>query len=241
MDDDVKRGETFLAALHARGVRRIRHVRFKENRHVLLSVSRDRSTLNAHRCFARAPRSVLDAIAAFLKARRGSPEYREALERIRSWPGGVAAIRETRRRARDAAIRAAARAGATRDGVAMEEHRRLRSLYLRLNRVHFRGRLPDDLPLRISFRMSRRFGQVQLHNGERGERIALELAVNADLLLAENERELVDTLLHEMAHVEAWMRHGDRGHGPVWKAVARRVGCEDSACTATRIRRRRRR
>ncbi len=234
-------GETFLAALRERGVRRIRRVRFRDNRHVLLSVSREGSTLNAHECFARAPRSVMDAVATFLKARRGSAEFREAVERIRAWPGGAEAIRAARRRAaRRAAIRAS-REAALRDGVPIEHHRQLRSLYARLNRSHFRDRLPGSLPLRISRRMERRFGQVQLYVDRSGARSVLELAVNAHLMYPENELELLDTLLHEMAHIEAWLVHGDRGHGEDWRRVAERVGCEAAARTDARIRRRNRR
>ncbi|MGH7504539.1 MAG: SprT-like domain-containing protein, partial [Longimicrobiales bacterium] len=51
----------------------------------------------------------------------------------------------------------------------------------------------------------------------------------------------VDTLLHEMAHAEAWLLHAHREHGRPWRTVARRVGCEARACSTVRIRRRRRR
>ncbi len=232
--------ESFLAALQARGVRQIRRVRFRDNRHVLLSVSRDRVTLNAHRCFEHAPRTVLDAIAVFLKARRGSPEYREALERIRRWPGGAEAVRDARRRAAREAMTQFASEAADRDGVDAADHRRLRQLYNRLNESRFGGRLPTRLVLRLSRRMQRRFGQVHLYDDGEGGRTALELGVNVDLLLPGNERELEDTLLHEMAHMEAWIRHGDRGHGAAWKRIAARVGCQAEARTDARIRRRRR-
>jgi len=39
--------------------------------------------------------------------------------------------------------------------------------------------------------------------------------------------EIRDTLLHEVAH--ALVGHG-RGHGPIWKAMARRVGCRPERC-----------
>jgi predicted SprT family Zn-dependent metalloprotease len=65
-------------------------------------------------------------------------------------------------------------------------------------------------------------------------------ALNVDLMLETKEQALVDTLLNDMAHAEAWLMHGHRGHGGVWRAIARRVGCEARACSDMRIRRRRR-
>jgi hypothetical protein len=65
-----------------------------------------------------------------------------------------------------------------------------------------------------------------------------ELALNIDLLLPGNEKALLDTMLHEMAHVEAWLVHGHREHGRIWRDVARRVGCEAKACTHMRLKRR---
>jgi hypothetical protein len=67
---------------------------------------------------------------------------------------------------------------------------------------------------------------------------ATQLALNIDLLLPGNEKALLDTMLHEMAHVEAWLVHGHREHGRIWRDVARRVGCEAKACTHMRMRRR---
>jgi SprT-like family len=225
---------TLLEALRARGVRRIRRVRLRDNRQVLLSVSKDGTTLNAHRCFDRAPVRMLDAVATFLKAGRSSQPYREAVDRIRSWPRGVAALRAARRRALRA-VATPGRAGHTDQGTA-EEHRRLQALYDRLNDSRFDGRLPDVL-LRISRRMSHRYGQVQLHHNRRGERVVLELAINGTLLDG-HDADLLDTVLHEMAHVEAWLWRGDRGHGPAWKEIAERVGCDARARAPRRPRRR---
>jgi len=214
-------------------VRRIRAVRLKHNRSRLLSVSRDGTTLHAHIAFGDAPEEVLDAVAAFLTARRGSAAHAEAVAAIRAWgrlalptgPGGQGArpIAEPR------------------PGPCCgtpEQRRFLEAEYRRLNAERFGGRLPADLPLRLSRRMTRRLGHVRWHRGADGTRTVVELALNPDLFLAGNEAQLRDTLLHEMAHVEAWLEHGSSGHDAVWKRIARRVGCEPRACTRAPVRRR---
>lgn len=47
------------------------------------------------------------------------------------------------------------------------------------------------------------------------------LEFSKPLILANDEHELIDTVLHEIAH--AFAGHA-AGHGPEWKAVARRLG-----------------
>jgi hypothetical protein len=111
--------------------------------------------------------------------------------------------------------------------------------YRQLNRSHFGGALPELLPVRLSDRMRRRLGHVQYAGGT-ASRAVTEIALNVDLLLPGNERALRDTMLHELAHAEAWLRHGQRGHGRIWQRIAARVGCEPLACSVMRIRRRRR-
>jgi predicted SprT family Zn-dependent metalloprotease len=85
--------------------------------------------------------------------------------------------------------------------------------------------------------MSRRLGQIRFLDGP--PRRVVEIALNADLMLEANEAQRLDTMLHEMAHAEAFLVHGHRGHGAVWRRIAGRVGCEPRACTAARIVRRR--
>lgn len=229
--------ETFLDALRARRVRYLRRVRFKDNRYTLLSVSRDRSTLHAHRCYRHAPEDVLNAIATFLTVRRSAPEYRQALARIRSWP--TVRTRSTGRSTfgkRPPRRREVPRPGPCAGTPAQRQF--LWRVYARLNQSHFGGRLPVDVPLRLSSRMTRRFGQVSYYEHPCGVRVVIDLAINLDLMLEGNEAELYDTLLHEMAHIEAWLLHGDAGHGPVWRSIAERVGCEPAACSRRRFRRR---
>jgi hypothetical protein len=116
----------------------------------------------------------------------------------------------------------------------------LREGYARFNLVHFGGRLPEDFPIRISQRMASRFGHMRYHVTRGGQRVVLELAVNQVLFQRGNEANLLDTLLHEMTHVEAWLEHAHKAHGAVWMRIARRVGCEPRACSSQIIRRRRR-
>jgi hypothetical protein len=116
----------------------------------------------------------------------------------------------------------------------------LADLYTRLNGAFFDGSLPD-VRVRLSDRMVRRFGHVFYGATRSGERYVEEIALNIDLMVSGNGAHLLDTLLHEMAHVEAWLVHGHRDHGRDWRQIARRVGCEARACSYVRIRRRRRR
>lgn len=214
-----------IGALRARGAGFIEQVRFRPNRARLVSLSADRRRLNLHECFRAAPSRVLDAVAAFVTAPARSRTFREAVERMREWHEGQVAEHGLG----DSLVNS----GTPR------QLAYLRSVYTQLNVTHFNGSLPPDLPIRLSDRMSRRFGHVSYARTLRGDRRVAELALNIDLLLPGNERPLVDTLLHEMAHVEAWLVHGHRDHGRVWRTIARRVGCEPKACTHMRLRRRR--
>jgi hypothetical protein len=216
--------EEFVRALAQRGAE-VRRVRFKNNRSRLISHSREHGVLNVHACFRSANDDLLDAIAAFILLPSSSAGYRESIERMRAWWDGQAAAPE----AHDGA-RAPVCCGTD------EQRTFLRTLYARLNAERFRGALPRTVPLRLSSRMKRRFGHVQY--GRNGGRTVEEIALNVDLMLPGNERHLLDTLLHEMAHVEAWVEYGHREHGPVWRAIARRVECEPRACSRVRIRRR---
>jgi hypothetical protein len=222
----------FLAAMQERGASALRVVRFKDNRSRLVSLSADRTRLNVHVAFRAAPVEVLDAIAVFASAARANVSYRRAIARMRAWWDTQTAGREPAvHRQRDERLHCCA---------TPEQHAFLRSLYLELNRARFDDRLPGDVPLRLSPRMSRRFGHVQYGRTREGARHIDEIALNVDLLLPGNEHHLVDTLVHEMAHVEAWLHHDHRGHGRIWRHIARRVGCEAKACSDVRIRRRRR-
>lgn len=219
--------DEFARALAQRGAE-VRRVRFKNNRSRLISHSRENGVLNVHACFRSANDDLLDAIAAFILLPSSSAGYREAIERMRAWWDGQAVAPE----AHETPPRAPVCCGTD------EQRTFLRVLYGRMNVERFGDTLPPDVPLRLSSRMKRRFGHVQY--GRNGGRTVEEIALNVDLLMPGNERHLLDTLLHEMAHMEAWLVHGHREHGPVWRAIARRVDCEPRACSRVRIRRRKR-
>jgi hypothetical protein len=213
-----------LGALRMRGVAFVEDVRFRANRSRLISLSADRRRLNLHECFRAAPARVLDAVATFATAPARSRSFRDAIERMREWHEGQVA--------EYGLSQPLPSCGTPR------QREYLAAVYSALNRSHFRGSLPADLTIRLSDRMSRRFGHVSYARTRHGDRKVAELALNIDLLLPGNERALLDTLLHEMAHVEAWLVHGHREHGRTWREVARRVGCEPKACTHMRLKRR---
>lgn len=214
-----------LSVLRARGVNDIAQVRFRDNRSRLISLGADRARLNLHSCFRGASAEVLEAIAAFAGARGDTLAYRRSIARLRDW-------HEAQAPAGDDDVRGSCRG-------TPEQLQAVAHAYRVLNRTHFDGRLPDLLPVRLSDRMTRRLGHVQ-YGRSSTQRAVTEIALNIDLLLEGNERALLDTLLHELAHAEAWLCHGHRGHGRTWRAIASRVGCEARACSAMRIRRRRR-
>jgi hypothetical protein len=199
-------------------------VRFKANRSRLISLSADRKSLNLHECFRTATGEILDAIAVFACALRDSPAYRRAIARMRVWQDAHGDVSDAHEREPPCCATAAQR-------------HFLGSLYRQLNHEHFAGTLPDLLSIRLSDRMSRRLGQISYAGKQR--RTVREIALNVDLMLERNETALADTLLHEMAHAEAWITHAHRGHGAIWRAIAKRVGCEARACSAMRIRKRR--
>lgn len=205
--------DPLLAALRAERSP-IRSVRYRSNRTVLLSVSRDGRTLNSHSCFRDAPSEILAAVARYLTTPRGSPSARRALKQLRSWKGATRGLAEARRE------RPRKRRTVGRDS---PESAPLRSLFERLNSEHFGRRLPR-ISLRVSHRMTRSLGTIRY-----GSEGIVEIAISADLLLPPNRDVLHDTMLHEMAHAEAWLTHRHRGHGRPWRAIAERVGCTPRA------------
>jgi len=217
--------EELLGALRSRGINFVEDVRFRPNRSRLISLSADRRRLNVHDCFRAAPTRVIDAMASFATAPSRSRAFKDAVEKMREWHEGQIA-----------------EYGLGEPLVSCgtpSQMQYLDSVYLQLNDTHFRGGLPRTLPIRLSDRMSRRFGHVAYARTLHGDRKVAELALNIDLLLKGNEKALIDTVLHEMAHIEAWLTQGHREHGRIWRDVARRVGCEAKACTHMRLRRRR--
>jgi hypothetical protein len=211
--------ERLRGELARRGVRLVR-VRLRENRTRLLGFGRERGTLNLHAALAEAPPEVLDAVATFCGSRFRRRRHRAAAV-IRDF---VAAARPLppppRRRARC--------------GGSPAEQLRVRALYDALNRERFDGRLPAEVPLRISRRMRTRLGHFVPRSAADGTRDAGEIALNHALLRLGAEAELEETMLHEMAHLEAWLLHGSRSHDRLWRACARRAGCIPRRCLPAR-------
>jgi hypothetical protein len=232
-------GAPILTLLRARGST-IRRIRFRNNRTVLLSVSRDGRTLNCHACFRDAPPRIVEAIADAVGTPRASSRRQDGLTTLRRWDGTREGLEQARRFKAPRPRR-----------VDTPETMPLRALFQRLNREKFGGCLPD-IPMRLSRRMARSLGSVRYggdgidkagpegggtgpnRGGEPIRRGVEEIAVSAHLLRSSNRWLLEDTMLHEMAHAEAWIRHGHRGHGQIWKAIARRVGCRPNAVNDVR-------
>ncbi|MDX1674007.1 MAG: SprT family zinc-dependent metalloprotease [Longimicrobiales bacterium] len=216
--------DPILTALRDRGSA-LRRIRYRENRSVLLSLGRDGETLNCHACFRDAPPGIVEAIVKMVSTRRDTRARRAALRTLRTWEGT--------RRGLEAARRRKPRRGRRMNGA---ETAPVRALFRRFNAERFGGRLPE-VPLRVSRRMTRSLGTIRYGDcGDRGSggRSVVEIAISVDLLVAPNRSLLEDTLLHEMAHAEAWLRHGHRGHGRVWRRIARRVGCRPRAVNDVR-------
>lgn len=231
-----------LAALRERGVPSVRRVGFRSNRTTILSLSAGGGRLSLHEAFAHAPPRILDALAVYLtEGQRRTVGFRQASRAIRGWAPLERAMKAQRRRAGSAGRRRKGRIQKPAPGpdcATLQQRRYLEALYRQYNRSLFDGRLPEDVCVRLSSRMKSRLGQVKLWRDRWGRRSVIELALNADLMLPENDDNRLDTLLHEMAHIDAWLYHGDGGHGEAWKECARRVGCIDLACAGRGPRRR---
>lgn len=205
-------------------------IAWKNNRRTILSWARDRRTIYVHASFRQAPAHILRSLgvraAELLDGVRQSPHEAN----IKRWVEGDGArvFQEVAARKRPG-IEPGKTAGGRRPrrcAGTPAQARFSRECYGTLNRERFGGALPDGLPIILSTRMSRRYGDAALGQTAGGRRTVHEIGLNIDLLLDGNEHRLVDTLLHEMAHASAWLLHGDRGHGIAWKAEARRVGCQ---------------
>ena len=49
------------------------------------------------------------------------------------------------------------------------------------------------------------------------------------------EKEIEDTILHEIAHALAWINDKCRGHGKIWKRWAKKVGANPQACSKSNL------
>jgi len=231
-----------LTLLHRRGALRLRRIRFRANRSTIWSLTQGGAVLNLHVGYRTAPLPVLEHFAVIAKeAYRGSSAYRTAVTAVREWEGLELELRrvrrEHRRRRRVGPRRRRGPRGVGPCCATAEQRVYLKRLYRYLNRTRFANRLPADLPVRLSNRMTSRLGQMTpgMRNGARH---VVEIALNVDLMLEGNGRERIDTLLHEMAHVAHYLFDGGLDHGPMWRAWARYAGCKETTCADQPIRRR---
>lgn len=224
-----------LHELRTRGAQRLEAVTLKANRRRIWSLTANGSRFNLHRAFARAPHEILDDLALIAReAPRNGRRYRAAADRVARWPVVVEAMRELATKA-SAAARQPGPCCAT-----SEQRAYLEAAYREINRRRFGGRLPKLVPLRLSGRMRSRLGQMMPGRSADGGVRVVEIALNADLMLAENDIIRTETLVHEMAHVADLMENGKVGHGPTWRRIALQVGCEPRALSHGTIKRRRR-
>lgn len=220
--------EAMRRELVRRGARRLKKVGFRRNRSTIWSLTQDATVLNLHDAYRRAPASILDAFATIVKGRgRRTDAVRMAMRKVREWPGLEPAMASVRKaHARALVCKEGRRSAGTPHGCATPGQRRyLRALYQYLNDTRFGGRLPKRLPIRLSSRMHTSLGHMVPAVRPDGRRYVSEIALNVDLMLPGNGAERLDTLLHEMAHVADYLTSGNYGHGPTWKAWARKVGC----------------
>ena len=54
-----------------------------------------------------------------------------------------------------------------------------------------------------------------------------QISLSAPLVSVNNRAEVTETILHEIAHALAGHK---AGHGPVWKAMAKSIGCDGNRC-----------
>ena len=52
-----------------------------------------------------------------------------------------------------------------------------------------------------------------------------------------DKAEVMDTILHEIAHALAYHRHGNagRGHGKIWKSICREIGAKPQRCSKNKL------
>lgn len=195
--------------------------------------------MNVHAAYAAATPELLDAFAIVaIEGGAGSEEAQEASRLIADWSPLREAIEELRKQHVD---RNRDRHAASHCCATPEQRRYLRALYRYFNETRFGGRLPDDIPVRLSSRMRSALGHMRPAPTDADDRRVAEIALNVDLMLPGNGAERADTLLHEMAHVADYLLSGGEGHGSSWRQWARDVGCRPTPLYERPVRYRKRR
>lgn len=86
-----------------------------------------------------------------------------------------------------------------------------------------------DCPVRFT-RMKSLYGQIW-YGYYNGERACKEIRLSRPLFHAlEDPYEMLETVLHEIAHGVAWLKYRDRGHGHTWKMIAQSMGIAPERC-----------
>jgi hypothetical protein len=224
----------FLEELRARGAMRLSRVTFRANRSTVWSFTQGGRVLNLHAAFASEPSEELLAAFATLAREGGvaSRAGRSAARVVGAWPALAPALADARRTRRNRPESACCATSG--------QSRYLRTLYEYFNVTRFDGRLPADLPVRLSDRMRSSLGHMMPGPEQGSERTIAEIALNVDLMLEGNGADRIDTLLHEMAHAADYLLSGKRGHGKTWRMWARRAGCRPERLHDRPMRRRRR-
>jgi hypothetical protein len=179
--------------------------------------------MNVHAAYAAATPEILDAFAVVaIEGGAESVEARDASQLITEW----APLREAIAHLRKEHVDRNREASTTSHCCATAEQRAyLKALYRYFNETRFDGRLPDDIPVRLSNRMRSALGHMKPGDSDGEARRVAEIALNVDLMLPGNGAERADTLLHEMAHVADYLISGGVGHGASWRGWAEAVGC----------------
>lgn len=179
--------------------------------------------MNVHAAYAAATPEVLDAFGVVAtEGGAESAKAREASRVISEWGPLQEAIAQLRK---DHTDRQREADGASHCCGTPEQRAYLKALYRYFNETRFDGRLPDDIPVRLSNRMRSALGHMKQGHSDGEERRVAEIALNVDLMLSGNGAERADTLLHEMAHVADYLISGGLGHGASWRAWAQAAGC----------------
>lgn len=185
------------------------------------SLTQHGTVLNVHAAYRGASALLLDAFATLaIEGGVGSAASRRAARAVGNWPAVADAIRSARERH---VTQPGARITNCSATSAQREY--IRTLYRYFNLTRFEGRLPEDVPVRLSGRMKSALGHMLPGQRSDGTRYVVEIALNIDLMLPHNGAERADTLLHEMAHVADYLESGGSGHGASWREWARRIGC----------------
>jgi len=201
-------GDRLVRRLRQLGLRGVRGIAYHENRSVMVSVTKE-GVLRLHRGYAYAPDHVLSAIVAFVDPRRPRSDQGVLERRIVDFPvHGFVGPRRTGKSRRPRLT-------------AEERHwmKELKVLHQRLNHVHFGGTLAT-VPIRVSRRMRRRLGEVDLDERNR----PVEIAVSLRHLQRDRRQEIEHTMLHEMVH--QWQAESGLpvDHGAIFRRKACEVG-----------------